>query len=87
MEGSGWMLESFDHVILAFSEIPAIVGSSYKPLPVELELRRENGIVNVKNIGDDQCFKWAVTRYLNPLSQKRYAEKLTRRDLGTSRKN
>ena len=79
MEGSGWMLESFDHVILAFYEIPAIVGSSYKPLPTELELRRENGIVNLKNIDDDQCFKWSVTRYLNPLLQKRYAEKLTQK--------
>ena len=36
MEGSGWMLELFDHVMLAFSKIPAIVGSSYKPLPMEL---------------------------------------------------
>ena len=79
MEGLGWMLESFDHVILAFSEIPAIVGSSYKPLPTELELRRENGVVNVKNIGDDLCFKWAVTRYLNPVAQKRDAEKLTQK--------
>ena len=79
MEGSGWMLESFDHVMLAFSEIPAIVGSSYKPLPMELELRRENGIVNVKNSGDDQCFKWAVTRYLNPIARKRDAEKLTQK--------
>ena len=79
MEGSGWMLESFDHVMLAFSEIPAIVGSSYKPLPEGLELRRENGIVNVKNSGDDQCFKWAVTRYLNPIARKRDAEKLTQK--------
>ena len=80
MEGSGWMLESFDHdVILAFSEIPAIVGSSYKPLPAELERRRENGIVNVKNFDDDQCFKWAVTRYLNPIARKRDAEKLTQK--------
>ena len=78
MEGSGWMLESFDHVMLAFSEIPAIVGSSYKPLPTELELRRENGIVNVKNL-DDQCFKWSVTRYLNPIARKRDSEKLTQK--------
>ena len=77
MEGSGWMLESFDHVMLAFSKIPAIVGSSYKPLPEGLELRRENGLVNVKNSGDDQCFKWSVTRYLNPIARKRDAEKLT----------
>ena len=79
MEGSGWMLELFDHVILAFSEIPAIVGSSYEPLPAGLECRRENGIVNVKNFDDDQCFKWAVTRYLSPVARKRDAEKLTQK--------
>ena len=79
MEGSGWMLESFDHVMLAFSKIPAIVGSSYKPLPEELEHRRENGIVNVKNSDDDECFTWAVTRYLNPIARKRDAEKLTQK--------
>ena len=44
-----------------------------------LELRRENGIVNVKNIGDGQCFKWSVTRYLNPIARKRGAEKLTQK--------
>ena len=86
MEGSGWMLESFDHVMLAFSEIPAIVGSSYKPLPTELELRRENGIVNVRNSDDDQCFKWAITRYLNPIARKRDAEKLTPKLKGQSEK-
>ena len=65
MEGSGWMLESIDHVILAFSEIPAIVGSSYKPLPMELELRRENGIDNIDNSRDDTdcyCSKYSVAR-------------------------
>ena len=81
MEGSGWMLESIDHVILAFSEIPAIVGSSYKPLPMELEIRRESGIVNVNNSknDDEQCFKWSVTRYLNPIAHKREAEKLSQK--------
>ena len=81
MEGSGWMLESIDHVMLAFSEIPAIVGSSYKPLPMELQIRRENGIVNVNNSenDDEQCFKWAVTRFLNPIARKRGAETLSKK--------
>ena len=65
MEGSGWMLESFDHVMLAFSKIPAIVGSSYKPLPMELGLRRENGIDNIDNSRDGNdcyCSKYSVAR-------------------------
>ena len=65
MEGSGWMLESFDHVMLAFSKIPAIVGSSYKPLPMELGLRRGNGIDNIDNSRDGNdcyCSKYSVAR-------------------------
>ena len=73
MEGSGWMLESIDHVILAFSEIPAIVGSSYKPLPMELELRRKNGIDNIDNSRDDNdcyCSKYSVARAEFPPAKK-----------------
>ena len=73
MEGSGWMLESFDHVMLAFSEIPAIVGSSYKPLPTELELRRENGIDNIDNNRDGNdcyCSKYSVARAEFPPAKK-----------------
>ena len=73
MEGSGWMLESIDHVTLAFSEIPAIVGSSYKPLPMELELRRENGIDNIDNSRDDTdcyCSKYSVARAEFPPAKK-----------------
>ena len=73
MEGSGWMLESIDHVMLAFSEIPAIVGSSYKPLPMELEIRRENGIDNINNSRDDTdcyCSKYSVARAEFPPAKK-----------------
>lgn len=57
MEGSGWVLESIGSVIVSFSEIPAIVGSSYQPLPMELEARRKNGIDNIVNRDHLQCFK------------------------------
>ena len=48
-------------------------------MPEELENRRENGIVNIVN-NDQECFKWAVTRYLNPVACKRDdAQKLTKK--------
>ena len=51
-----------------------------------MELRCENGIVNVKNSDDDQCFKWAITRYLNPIARKRDSKKLTPKLRGQSEK-
>ena len=69
VEGSRWVLVSIDNVTITFTEISPIVGSSYKPLPKELEERRENGIDNSK--GDDQqCFKWAQTRNKFPPKEK-----------------
>lgn len=72
MEGSGWVLESIDRVILAFSKIPAIVGSSYRPLPMRLELKRKNGIDNINNSKDDDkyCSKYSVARAEFPPKEK-----------------
>ena len=49
---------------MTFAEISPVVGSSYKPLPKELEERRENGIDNIDNSkgGCQQCYKWSQTR-------------------------
>ena len=39
-------------------------GSSYIPLPRKVALTK--GVINMKN-DDEQCFKWSVTRFLNPV--------------------
>ena len=40
-------------------------GSSYIRLPKELGHSRK-GLINIKNIDDNECFKWSLFRYLNP---------------------
>ena len=51
--------------INSFRYVP-LKGKSYIPLPKELS--DKNAIINMKN-EDDQCFKWAVTRALNPVDK------------------
>ena len=41
-------------------------GSSYIPLPEYLA--KKQALINLKN-NDDQCFKWAVTRAVNPVEK------------------
>ena len=41
-------------------------GSSYIPLPKFLVAKK--AIINLKN-EDDECFKWAITRALNPVEK------------------
>ena len=43
-----------------------LAGSSYIPLPKFLAARK--AIINLKN-EDDECFKWAITRTLNPVEK------------------
>ena len=49
----------------------------YKPLyiPLPEELAAKKAIINLKN-KDDQCFKWCVTRALNP--DEKHAERITK---------
>ena len=48
-------------------------GSSYIPLPEYLANKK--GIINMKN-EDEECFKWCVTRALNPVV--RDSERITK---------
>ena len=71
--GSGWTLVSIDAIVVKLAEFLTKVGSSYTPLPDELKYRR--AIINMQNNGQE-CFKWAVTRALNPV--KRDGESVTK---------
>ena len=46
---------------------PLLGGSSYIPLFKFLAAKK--AIINLKN-DDDECFKWAITRALNPVEKK-----------------
>ena len=64
--GSNWQFASVVKLeINSFRYVP-LRGRSYIPLPKKLTVKK--AIINMKN-EDDQCFKWAVTRALNPVDK------------------
>ena len=63
-KGSGWQFEevgSFDITVDPFNPLG---GSSYFPLPSKLAAKK--AVINVKNMKDNECFKWAVTSAVYP---------------------
>ena len=73
-KGSGWIIDSvIDHTI-SISEYNPLAGSSYIKLPKELDHLRK-GLINIRNVDDNECFKWSIVKYLNP-AQNRSTKKL-----------
>ena len=65
-EGSGWQLYSVKGLDISVVRFNPLSGSGYSKLPPLIA--KKNAIVNMEN-DDDQCFKWAVTRALNPVDK------------------
>ena len=66
-EGSGWRLSSVEKLEIFITKFRPLAGKEYTtPLPKNLQGKK--AIVNMKN-NDNQCFKWAVTRALNPTEE------------------
>ena len=63
MQGSNWRFTAVVRLDIHNIVYKPLKGSSYIPLP--LELANKQAIINMKN-DDDKCFKWCVTRALNP---------------------
>ena len=61
--GSNWKFRSIIRLEVHTVKYVPLKGSSYIPLPQELA--KKKAIINLKN-NDNQCFKWAVARALNP---------------------
>ena len=76
MRGSNWVFETIDSLELHTVKYEPLSGSSYMPLPEKLLTKK--AIINMKNVDDDECFKWCVTRALNPVKKKcgTYNEKI-----------
>ncbi len=72
-EGSGWQLYSIKGLDISVVKFNPLSGSGYSKLPPLIA--KKKAVINMKN-DDDQCFKWAVTRALNPA--KRDSEKITK---------
>ena len=65
-DGSGWKLKSIESLDIHTVKYTPLNGSSYIKLPPALALKK--AIINMKN-KDDECFKWCVTRALNPVAR------------------
>ena len=64
-KGLFWITDSvIDHTI-SISKYNPLAGSSYIKLPKELD-HSKKGLINIQNIGDNECFKWSIVRCLNP---------------------
>ena len=62
-EGSGWQLYSIVGLDISIVKFRPLSGSGYSKLPPAIA--KKKAVINIKN-EDDQCFKWTVTRALNP---------------------
>ena len=65
-QGSNWRFHSVLRLDLHTVKYVPIGGSSDIPLSKFLAAKR--AIINLKN-EDDECFKWAITRSLNPVEK------------------
>ncbi len=71
--GSGWQLKEIIVLNINIAKFDPMEGSGYSDLPAYL--KRKKAIINMKN-EDEKCFRWAVTRALNPVDKN--AERLTK---------
>ncbi len=64
--GSGWRLKSIYGLEIKITKYNPLSGSGYSKLPPFIA--KKNIVINMRN-DDTQCFKWAVTRALNPVDK------------------
>ena len=65
MTRSNWKFKSAEKVDINTVVYKPLRGSSYIPLPGDLAETKI--IINMKNEHDNKCFKWCVTRAVNPV--------------------
>ena len=65
-QGSNWRFHSVLSLEIHTVKYVPLSGSSYIPLPKFLAAKK--AIINLKN-EDDECFKWAITRTVNPVKK------------------
>lgn len=62
--GSGWTLSQILELVIQNNRYDPIRGSSYFQLPSYI--KNKNAVINVKNLYDKMCFKWAVLSKMYP---------------------
>jgi len=73
MRGSNWMFRWVVNFQINTAVYKPFKGSSYIPSPKFLASKK--AIINMEN-NDEDCFKWCITRVLNPVE--RDSERITR---------
>jgi predicted transcriptional regulator of viral defense system len=71
--GSGWRLRRVTQLEIHIGEFRPLRGKKHEPLSKSIASKK--AIINMKN-DDDECFKWAVTRALNPVDKN--SERITK---------
>ena len=71
--GSNWRFQRVLSLDAHFTDFQPLRGSTFLPLPRKIATKK--AVINMKN-DDDQCFKWSVTRALNPVEK--YSERITK---------
>ena len=79
-QGSNWRFHPVLNFDLHIVKYEPLGGSSYIPLPKFLAAKK--AIINLKN-EDDECFKWAIIRALNPVEK--YSERIDQKRRETSK--
>ena len=79
--GSGWRLKKIVKLTITKSRLNPLRRSSHIPLPDKI--KNTKALINLKN-NDNECFKYAVTRALNPLT--RDAERISKELKGQTKK-
>ena len=72
--GSNWRFAEVLKLELHFEDFVPLKGNSWIPLPESIS--KKKAIINMRN-EDDECFKWCVTRALNPVDKN--AERITQK--------
>src|SRR5271166_2546905 len=72
-QGSNWRFKNIVKMDINTAIYKPLKGKSYIPLPAILANKK--AIINMKN-EDDQCFKWCVSRALNPVDE--HPERITK---------
>ena len=75
-EGSGWIIDKIENIWINIANYDPLVGSSYFPLPPELN-NSMKGLINIKN-KDDECIKWCHVRFINPINI--HPERINKKD-------
>jgi hypothetical protein len=73
-KGSGWMFHSIKELNLFIVKFQPKHGNGHNT-PIPPKIGNKKTVPNMKN-KDNECFKWAVTRALNPVQE--HGERITK---------